>query len=237
MIAVASARLPCRGLVSERDRQLFGLSERGSVDLGIDGAETALMGQHLANGEITLAVCREFGPMIGDSIVEIESPWDAAWSIAIDATPFVVENTLTTVSVSQARSVLGSASPPHRSTTSWLSTTAEQAAPTSRPSAKFSSNTSRTRSKPAATVPKIAMSHFGRFNTRSPQKRRKAAEQLGPVPVRHGDRGLTPFGKKGSDHVTKTCRYRRFERWRGLTPIRAEIVAVPTVFAKSRRGV
>src|SRR3984957_6610011 len=71
--------------------------------------------------------------------------------------PLVVEYTSTSVSSSQGRPVVLSATPPQRSTTFLPRWWAAKAAPTSRPSAKLASKTSRTPSKPGATQPLVSV--------------------------------------------------------------------------------
>ena len=70
--------------------------------------------------------------------------------------PFVQEYTTTRVSASHGRSVDGSATPPHRSTTVRPSTVTHTAAPTSSRSAKLRASSSRTASKPDSHTPEMA---------------------------------------------------------------------------------
>src|SRR5690606_10951110 len=67
--------------------------------------------------------------------------------------PFVVEKTMTSVSSSHGAPVFGSRVPPHRSTTFSPRKYTAQAAPSSSPLRKFSSNACRTGSNPGATDP------------------------------------------------------------------------------------
>ncbi|MDP9845894.1 hypothetical protein J2853_005105 [Streptosporangium lutulentum] len=85
--------------------------------------------------------------------VTSSSPRSASSDAAVAVTAFVHEYTSTGVSLSQARPVCRSAIPPHRSTTGSPSRNTANAAPSSSPSAKCLSNTSRTRENRGSHVP------------------------------------------------------------------------------------
>jgi hypothetical protein len=85
------------------------------------------------------------------------SPWSASWCAQSAVMPFVVDQTLVSVSFAHGVPRPGSAQPPHKSTTGCPRTITATAAPSSPRRRKFSSNAVRTGSNPGAQAPWISM--------------------------------------------------------------------------------
>ena len=82
-------------------------------------------------------------------------------AIAKATTPLVQDQTLISVSCSQARVLAASAWPPQSSTTGLPSSSTATLPPCSRPEAKFAAKASRTRAKRGSVVPAIGAVAIG----------------------------------------------------------------------------
>src|SRR5581483_10947174 len=112
----------------------------GERERALDVGEAGPVRQRPADRDALFAVSGELRPVRRDRRVEVElAP--------------LHEKAVTTVSSRHGAPVSGSATPPHRSTTSSPSTYTATAAPTSPAVSKLAENASATCWKPAATLP------------------------------------------------------------------------------------